>query len=138
MTTWSYSSEGYKEYNNGNREVSVTLTSGNDASASDYDITTYARNIKGMFLYEVRLVPGTGGATPTGAYDLDIEDEDDTHILDTDANSNVANAAHQGSDTLHRDPMILDTVSIVCADLGDANTVMVRLFFSNIPLHEAT
>ena len=138
MTTWAYSSESYKEYNNGNREVSVTLTSGDDASASDYDIDTYARKIKGMFLYEMRLIPGTGGEAPTGTYDLDIEDEDDTHILDTDANSASANATHEGSDTLNRDPMILDTVSIVCADLGDLNTVKVRLFFSNIPLHKAT
>lgn len=138
MTTWSASAETYREYSSGTKQISVTLTAGDDASASDYDITTYLNEIKGMFLYQMKVVPGTGGAAPTGTFDLDIEDEDDSHILDTDANVNNANTLHEGSDTLDRDPMIGDACSIVCADIGDLNTVTVRLLFSPIPLHKAT
>jgi hypothetical protein len=138
MTTWSASAETYREYLNGTKQVSVTLTAGDDASVSDYDITTYLSEIKGLFLYQMKVVPGTGGAQPTGTFDLDIEDEDDSHILDTDANANDANTLHEGSDTLDRDPIIGDACSIRCADIGDANTVTVRLLFSPIPLHKAT
>ena len=123
--------ESYREYNNGNRTITLSLVS--DANAGTYSIADYLSKIKGMFLYLVKCTPGTGGDAPTGTYDLDLEDAGSSHILDTDANANNAVAFHEGSATLGRDPMILDVLTVVCATLGNANTATVCLYFTNVP-----
>ena len=123
--------ETFRHYDNGNKLISLACIS--DANASAYSIDTYLEEIKGMFLYLVKTVPGTGDDAPTGTFDLDLEDADASHILDTDANANNAVAFHEGSATLGRDPMILDALGVVCATLGNLNTARIDLYFSNTP-----
>lgn len=110
--------------------VKVSLASGDDASASDYDLpANIISEIRGSWLYLIKTVPGTGGAAPSAAFDLDIEDDNDDHILDTNARSETATSWTIGSDTLGVYPPILGTCSVVCADLGDANTTDIYMYF---------
>jgi hypothetical protein len=104
-----------------------------DGNASNYVISDFLYEIKGKFLYLMKTVPAAGGDAPSGTFDLDLEDEDDSHILDTDANASDAVAWHEGSATLGRDPMIEDHLSVVAADIGSANIITVKLFFSDSP-----
>lgn len=122
--------ESCKEFNNGNLVLTLSMTS--DANASSYDIVTYLDRIKGKFLYLMKTVPAGGDDAPSGAFDLDLEDEDASHILDTDANAADAAAWHEGSATLGRDPMIEDFLKVVCATLGNGNIATVKLYFSDV------
>jgi len=110
----------------GDELIEVKLSCISDANASDYDIL---QDLKGTSLYLVKIVPGAGGDAPAGTFDLDIEDETDAHILDTDANSNSATTFHSGLATLGLYPPIKNKVSLVCATLGDANTATIYLYF---------
>lgn len=138
MTTWSVTEELHESRMiRGNEHINVIkvgLTAGDDASVSDYDLGSAATSVdkdywQGSTLYMVKLVPGTGGAAPSGTFDLDIEDENDDHMLDTDSNTNTANSFILGSETLGIFPPMTRTCSVVCADIGDANTVDVYLYF---------
>ena len=134
MTTWSVAETLHESRGVRNLEqinvIKLVLTAGDDASVSDYDLSdTYKDYWQGSTLYLVKTVPGTGGAQPSGTFDLDIEDENDDHLLDTDANANDANGFLVGSATLGIFPPILGTCSISMADIGDANTVTLYLYF---------
>lgn len=124
--------ESFREYNNGNKMISLACVS--DANASAYAIDDYLDEIKGMFLYLIKVVPGTGGDAPGGAFNLDLQDADDTPIIDVDGVANNANTFIEGSEELGRDPMILDALNLVCATLGAANTARIDLYFSNTPM----
>jgi hypothetical protein len=112
----------------------VKLACTSDANASDHDVGSVNKNIGNVlncsYLYMVKLVPGTGGDAPGGAFDLDIEDDNNDHILDSDANIHTANSFLPGSQTLGVFPMILDKCSIVCATLGNGNKADFYLYFS--------
>jgi hypothetical protein len=86
--------------------------------------------IKGSWLYLIKTVPGTGGDVPTGVFDLDVEDDNNDHLLDTDANSNVANGFVAGNTTLNVFPPIMDEITVVIGTLGDTNTADIYLYFS--------
>lgn len=112
----------------------IKLVMTGDGSASDYDLGSAASPVrdeywKGSTLYLLKIVPGTGGDTPSGTFDLDLEDENDDHLLDTDANANDSNTFHPGSSTLGVFAPILGTCSIVCADIGSGNKVTLYLYF---------
>jgi hypothetical protein len=128
--------ESYREWNNGNKMVTLSMAS--DANASSYDVDTYLSKIKGMFLHSVKFTPGTGDDQPSGTYNCDFEDTDATHILDTDANSATVPGYVDGSATLNFSPMIMDTLKVVCGTLGAANTTTIRMLFTNTPVHIAT
>ena len=120
--------ESRKLYNNGNCEITVLLTA--DASAGTYDIDTYLGDIKGKFLYSMKVVPGAGAVSPDNTYDLDILDGDSFIILDTDANSATATVRTLGNATLTQYPMIQDVCTISVADMGAAgNQTTVHLVF---------
>lgn len=112
--------------------IKVSMTG--DGNASDYDLGSASSPVdkdywQGSTLYLVKIVPGTGADAPSGTFDLDIEDENDDHLLDTDANANDENTFISGSDTLGLFAPITRTCSIVCADVGSANTLDVYLYF---------
>jgi hypothetical protein len=72
----------------GDELIEVKLECISDASGTDTELTAETiRQIKGSWLYQMKVVPGTGDDAPTAAFDIDIEDEADFHILDTDSNS---------------------------------------------------
>jgi hypothetical protein len=89
----------------------------------------YMDRIRGSWLYLMKTVPGTGGDQPTAAFDLDVEDENTDHILDTDSNANDANTFTVGSDTLGVYPPIFDYVGLEIGTLGDENTADIYLYF---------
>ena len=128
--------ESYREYNNGNKVISLAMTS--DTGASAYAVDTYLKNIKGMFLHSVKFIPGTGGDAPSGTYDCDFEDVNATHILDTDANSATVPGYVDGTVTLNFSPMIEDYLKVVAATLGNGNKTTVKMMFTNTPIHIAT
>ena len=115
--------------------VKVRLTCTSDAGASDYDIVSPM--IKGSYLYAVKIMPGAGADAPAAPFDMDIEDEGNFHILDTDANPTAPTGGatyHTGSASMGVFPPIEDfpetKVSVVCATLGTGNKVVIDLFFA--------
>ena len=128
--------ESYREYNNGSKVITLSMIS--DASASAYDLVTFLKNIKGMFLHSVKFIPGAAADAPSGTYDCDFEDSGATHLLDTDANSATVPGYVDGSATLTFSPMIEDSLKIVAATLGNLNTTTIKMFFTNTPVHIAT
>lgn len=128
--------ESYREYNNGNKVITLAMTS--DANASAYAVDTYLKNIKGMFLHSVKFIPGTGDDEPSGTYNCDFEDVGGTHILDTDANSATVPGYVDGTATLNFSPMIEDYLKVVAATLGTGNTTQIKMMFTNTPIHIAT
>ena len=138
MTTWSVTEALHESRTVRSLEhinvIKVSLTAGNDTSVSDYDLGSASAPVdkdywQGSTLYMMKVVPGTAGATPSGTFDIDIEDENDDHLLDTDANANDSNTLIAGSDTLGLFPPVTRTCSVVCADIGDENSVDVYLYF---------
>jgi len=128
-------SQWFTQTTQGDRMIKIKLACTSDAGASDYDVTNIAR-LRGSLLYLVKIVPGTGGDAPAGAFDLDIEDENNHHILDTDANPAAPTGGatyHAGSNTMGVYPPIEDSasakVSLVCATLGDGNKADIYLYF---------
>jgi hypothetical protein len=118
----------------GEEMIEVKLACASDASGTDTDLSSTAMAlIKGSYLYLMKVVPGTGDAAPTAAWDIDIEDENNHHILDTDSNSNSAVTFHAGSNTVGVYPPIGDfngaKVSVVSATLGNENTADIYLYF---------
>lgn len=126
----------------GNQLVVLKLACTCDDSAASGSITlkstkadrsdTYCKitdQIEGSTLYLMEVVPGTGGAAPTGTFDIDVENNRNNHILDTDSNSNTANSFVIGSNTLGIFPPIFSQITVVVGDLGDANTVDIYLYF---------
>jgi len=108
----------------------IKLVMTGDGNASNHDLGATLKDYwQGSVLYGIKIVPGTGGDAPTGTFDLDIEDDTDFHILDTDANPNNATTYVIGSDTIGAMPPVLTTLSVVCADIGAANIVTVYLYF---------
>lgn len=123
------------KYGNWDTVIEVKLACTSDGSASDYDIVSTM--IKGSWLYLVKIVPGTGADAPAAAFDLDIEDENDHHILDTDSNSEAPTGGavyHSGSAHMGVYPVVGThsgvKVSLVCATLGDGNKADVYLYFT--------
>jgi hypothetical protein len=125
----------------GDRLIIVKLACISDASGGTITMKATSRDktdtyreimdmIKGSWLYLIKTVPGTGGDVPTGVFDLDVEDDNNDHLLDTDANSNVANGFVKGNNTLNVFPPIMDEITVVIGTLGDTNTADIYLYFS--------
>jgi hypothetical protein len=121
----------------GDELVKIKLACTSDGSASDYDLSATAlAAIKGSSFYLLKIVPGTGADEPTGAFDCDIEDENNHHILDTNANAaapTLGYTLHLGSSTFGVFPPIEShsavKVSLVCATLGDEKKADFYLYF---------
>lgn len=119
---------------NGEHINVIKLVMTGDGSASDYDLGSASSPAnkdywQGSTLYLIKTVPGTGDDQPSGAFDLDLEDADDDHLLDTDANANDSNTFTIGSATLGIFPPIMTTLSVVCADIGSGNKITLYLYF---------
>lgn len=112
----------------------VKLACTSDGSASDHDVGSVNKNVYnaicGSYLYLIKVVPGTGDDAPSGTFDLDIEDDNDDHLVDSDANASDANTFISGAQTIGLFPMILDKCSVVCATLGNGNKADIYLYFN--------
>lgn len=129
MAAWTCT-EGRKVYGPDKSKVIIIVTCAGDGSGATYDLDTYLSDVIGYHLWTLYVIPGTGGTAPDAAFDIDIEDSNDFHLLDTDANSHTTQTWNVGSDTLGQYPLIKDAVSIVFADIGTAaDTVVVELHF---------
>jgi len=85
--------------------------------------------IRGSWLYLFKYVPAAGGSAPAGTADIDVEDKNNDHILDTDANANDATTFVVGSDTLGVYPPIMNEITVVFATLGDTKKADLYLYF---------
>jgi len=109
-------------------EITIKLVCESDANGTDYDITeSTMRLIRGGYLREMYVVPGSGADEPSAAFNIDLEDENDYHLLDTDSNAADANTAHDGATTMGHYPVIRKRLSFVPATLGDGNTATVYI-----------
>ncbi len=129
IAAWTCVEQTPREYSNGNTTLEVVCTA--DAGAGAYDISDHIVKLKGRYLYQLKIIPGTGDEEPTGTFDVDIEDEEDDHLLDTDANAADANTFHFAHKTIDGFPMIRESLSIVAGAIGADNTVTFRFFFAN-------
>ena len=106
--------------------VTLRTTAASGASTNYPDIMD---QIAHSTLYLMEVVPGAGGDAPSAAFDIDIENKRNSHILDTDSNSHTATSFTAGSDTLGLFPPIFEEITIVIGTLGDANTADIYLYF---------
>lgn len=121
----------------GSKAVVVKLACVSDANASGtYNIKTGTNGLDGSFaeilgstLKYVKFVPGTGDDAPSAAFDFDVEDGNNDHILDTDSNTHTANSFVLGLSTLGEYPRIFNDLSVVIGTLGDANTADIYMYF---------
>ena len=128
--TWTITESRRTYKHQGSKTTIITLACISDGSAGAYDITTYMNDIKGLYFYSMAVTPGSGGVAPDNTFDIDVEDADDFHILDTNANSNTAKTWHLGLATLGQYPMVKDLISLVIADIGTAaDEITIELFF---------
>ena len=95
-------------------------------SKNNYQLTT---DVIGFYLYDVRTVPGAGGDAPDAAYDLDVEDELNFHLMDIDSLSTSATQLTKGSNTVGIFPHMSSQPSVVVGTLGTANTNTIYLRF---------
>jgi hypothetical protein len=110
----------------GEELIVIKLDCTSDANGTDYDIVAIDK-IRGGTLYEMKVIPGSGDDEPSAAWDIDLEDYNDDHILDTDDNAVDATTFHDGSITIGHYPIIEDKLSFVSATLGDGNTCVVYI-----------
>jgi hypothetical protein len=123
------------KFGNWDTVIEVKLECTSDASGTDYDLV--CAMIPGSWLYLVKIIPGTGADAPAAAFDLDIEDENDIHMLDTNSNSEAPTGGatyHSGASDMGVFPPIGThtgmKVSVVCATLGDGNKADIYLYFT--------
>lgn len=115
----------------GEEMIEVKLACTSDANGTDTALSAETmRQIMGGFLYEMKVVPGSGDEAPSAVFDIDIEDADNGHILDTDSNSVSLITYYDGAQTIGHYPLIKSTISFVSETLGNANTCTVYLQIS--------
>lgn len=109
--------------------VTCTLETG-DTGEQTYTITNYADSIEGWWLYTIEIVPGTGAAAPTGTFDLDVQNENGFHLVDSNANSNTATTWIVANVTLGQYPRMRGPITLAFADFGgDDDAVTTHLHF---------
>ena len=97
---------------------------------TSFDFTpAIMREIRGSWLYLVKIVPGTVGAT----FEFDVWDKNDDLLLDTTGNSNSATTWIMGHDTLGLIPPVIHELSVEI-DGADAmtstNTLDIYMYFT--------
>ena len=89
----------------------------------------YMQLVRGSWLYMVKLVPGTCGAS----FDFDVLDENGDAFINTTGNSNTATSWITGSETIGLFPPVIHYLGIVVdgADaLTNTNTLDVYMYFT--------
>jgi hypothetical protein len=112
----------------GDTGASLTMKSTRNDSTDTY--RAIMDRIEGSWLYMMEVVPGAGGDAPATAFDIDIENKRNSHILDTDSNSNTATSFVLGSNTLGGFPPIMDQITVVIGALGAGKKADIYLYFS--------
>lgn len=129
---WTITQTVYRSYNvnilKAEKYIVVKLDCTSDASGTDTELDeNIMQKIRGGYVYEMKVVPGSGDDEPSAAWDIDLEDEDNAHVLDTDSNATDAVTFHDGSSTIGHYPVIEESLSFVSGTLGNANTCVVYL-----------
>ena len=112
----------------GDTGASLTMKSTRNSRTDTY--RAIMDQVEGSWLYMMEVVPGAGGDAPTAAFDIDIENKRNSHILDTDSNSHTATTFVLGSNTLGGFPPIMDQITVEIGALGAANKCDIYLYFS--------
>ena len=113
---------------NGSSEmVVISIACVSDASGHSMQLSDHLMQlIRGGYLYEMVVKPDSGDA-PSATWDIDLEDYDAQHILDTDDNATDAITSHAGSATLGYYPVIERTLRFVSASLGNTKKAVVDI-----------
>ena len=109
-----------KVYKNGDVTVSVLVTSDGSACTCTLDTDDYENDLLGQYLYTVEVVPGTGSVAPDAAFDLDVEDDNAFHMVDTDSNSHTTTTWNPGNGTLGQYPKVRTGIVLELGDMGTA------------------
>lgn len=107
--------------------VVIKLRCTSDTSSTDYKLLNQTA-IRGYYYYGMRTDPD-GTAAPTGTYDVDVEDELNFHIHDTDAHSTTAVEFTRASSTINAYWPVFSDISVVIATLGDTKITDIYLIF---------
>ena len=114
----------------GEKLIVVKLACVSDGTAEEYTFTpSLIREIRGSWLYLVKFVPGTVGAS----FAFDVWDKNSDKILDTTGNSNTATSFVLGSDTLGVFPPVIHdlTLELDGASATTAtNTLDIYMYFT--------
>ena len=105
----------------------ITLKSTKADPSNDYN--ELMDQIAGSWLYLMEVDPVTPGDAPSAAFDIDIENKRNSHILDSDSNSNTAVTFVAGSNTLGVYPPIMEEITVVIGTLGNTNDTDIYLYF---------
>lgn len=108
----------------------VSDGSGGSCVFKTEDADIFRDKMKGGWLMLMEIDPGTGDDQPAAAFDIDIENKRNHHILDTDSNSHTAASFVAGSDTLGIFPPILNDLTMVIGTLGDGNKADIYLYIN--------
>ena len=111
----------------GDTGASLTMKSTRNSKTDTY--REIMDQVEGSWLYMMEVVP-TSGNGPTAAFDIDIENKRNSHILDTDSNSHTATSFVLGSNTIGGFPPIMDQITVVIGALGAGNQCDIYLYFS--------
>lgn len=113
---------------NGSGVLSVLVTSDGSACTVTLgnDTNYYIDDFKGALIYALEVVPGTASVAPDAAFDIDLENANAFHLLDTNSNSNTATTWNLGDATLGDYPPVRCASSNCSGDLvlemGDMGT----------------
>lgn len=110
----------------GDTGASVTMKSTHNSSTDTY--RAIMDIIEGSWLYLMEVVP-TSGNEPAAAFDVDIENKRNSHILDTTP-IHTATSFVSGAETLGVFPPIMDQLTVNIAALGAGNQCDIYLYFS--------
>jgi len=87
--------------------------------------------IENSFLWMVACIPGSGGAAPDAAFQLQLQDGNDLSLFDSGSGgvSATAQTVLPGANSAGIIPPFFATCSFVCGTLGNANTSVFYLYF---------
>jgi len=102
----------------GDTGASLTMKSTRNSATDTY--RHIMDQVEGSWLYMMEVVP-TSGNGPAAAFDIDVENKRNSHILDTDSNSHTATSFVAGSHTLNLFPPIIDQITVEIGALGAGN-----------------
>ena len=110
-----------------NAVATITLKSTKADPGNSYN--EIMDQLTGTWLYLMETVPGAGGLAPDAAFDVDVENKRNNHVLDTDSNSLSTYGFVAGSNTLGVYPPIMEEITVNVADLGTDNAAQIYLYF---------
>jgi len=110
------------------RSIEITAACTGDASDGTVPTTAIPLDLRGMFLYSLETVPGSGDAAPSAVYDVTVVNSRSTDLLQgtgEDRSVTVKEIAYPSS----APASIMGACSLTCGSLGASNTATLTLNF---------